>query len=536
MDDVDDTDLTVPPSAGEAEERRYDAVIIGAGIGGLTCGALLAREGLDVLVLERRDRPGGFVTDHARKDFSFQVPSTVGGLGPGGDLTRLMERLDMRLSFKKVDPYQRYIYPDHDVLVPCDPAVYLEVLKESFLPQTANLKKLFEAIQRIASTVDMKEFLKASAGRPTPGKLARTLRHPGIARHVSRRASFQKLLDEHLTDDRLKTILGTACTRLGALPWQVSSLSVVALMKGFYGGAHFPAGGFGAMSEAFANALTEAGGTLLYGQEVLKVNVEEGRVVTVDTEAQPGIRAAAVISDADTRSTFLRLLDPEDLTGAFVEAVETRAPSHSGFTMHLGLAGPVDLREFAGGTVSVRPTYDHSETLEAISSVEDYPDPEKLAFDVTVHSLMDPSLAPEDKACLSIQVPGVPYRFMERWGVGTGGLKGRRYKGVSEKYAEIVVEAVRRAFPGLVEGVQAYDIATPVTYEQATMAYDGCWYDLAPGPRGVFDRPTGPATPVHGLYLTGSKSLLGGGIYAAAMNGVLAANAVLKGKLGSFFG
>ena len=65
----------VTPDFGE----HYDAVIVGAGIGGLTCGALLAKEGANVLIVERHSKPGGYVTAYERKGYSFQVPHLMGG-------------------------------------------------------------------------------------------------------------------------------------------------------------------------------------------------------------------------------------------------------------------------------------------------------------------------------------------------------------------------------------------------------------------------------------------------------------------------
>jgi phytoene dehydrogenase-like protein len=185
--------------------------------------------------------------------------------------------------------------------------------------------------------------------------------------------------------------------------------------------------------------------------------------------------------------------------------------------------------------VFVRPSYDERETLAAVGSTEEFPDAGGIGFSLMVHSMQDPSLAPEGKSCLDVLVPGVPYGFMDRWGVEPGGEKGRRYQHLKENYAEVVVDAVRRAFPGLVDRVQAYDLTTPVTYELYTMATDGCWFDCAQVPGAALSKRPGPETPVGGLYLTGSKSVMGGGIYASVMNGLLAADAVLGGKLDNLF-
>jgi phytoene dehydrogenase-like protein len=132
-------------------------------------------------------------------------------------------------------------------------------------------------------------------------------------------------------------------------------------------------------------------------------------------------------------------------------------------------------------------------------------------------------------------VPAAPYEFKDRWGAEEGGRLGERYRSIKEKYAEVLVEAVSSAFPDLIRNVEAYHVSTPVTYEQLTMAMDGCWYDSACVPGQVGYRRPGPGTPIKGLYLTGSKSVLGGGIRSSIMAGALAADSILKGKLSSLF-
>jgi prolycopene isomerase len=524
-----------PDKVKEADESSYDAVVIGAGVGGLVCGALLAKEGLKVLIIERQERPGGYMTAYNRKGYSFQVPSVVGGFGPDGALTRITDHLGLRLDLKKIEPFQRCLYPDHDIGMPSDPTESLEILKDYFQPQTANLKKYFNTVESIFSELDVGLIRRQTRGRTALRNVGLHLRRPKYATYFWRGLTFQRMLDEHFTDERLKAVVATPSSWLGAPPSEVSALGAMALMKSFAGGAYFPVGGFKAMADALAKAFTDSGGTLVCGSEVIKINTGDGIVTSVDTETRAGIRAATVVCDADTRRTFLRLLGVENFTGGFLERVEGARLSHSGFAVHLGLAKEIEDKSLACGAVCVRPSYNRGDVYEAVAALDKYPEPGGIGFDLTVHSLLDPTLAPEGHSCLQILVPGVPYGFMDRWGVGTGGEKGRRYQQIKERYAEVVVESVRRTFPLLIESVKAYDVSTPITYELYTMASDGCWYDVAPLPKAALTRRLGPDTPIEGLYLAGSKSVLGGGIYGSAVNGALAADMILKGKLEKLF-
>jgi phytoene dehydrogenase-like protein len=247
----------------------------------------------------------------------------------------------------------------------------------------------------------------------------------------------------------------------------------------------------------------------------------------------PGDRVttSVVVSDADTKLTFLDLVEDGNFTAAFLERVRGYHMSASGFAIHLGIGKVIDDPGLSCGCMFVQPSYDHGEMLDEIRVTDRHPDPAKLRWMVAVHSMQDPSLAPEGKTSLEILVPSVPRDFRRSWGVEEGGRLGERYRRNKEGYAEVVIEAVRSTFPDIVENVETYKISTPVTFERYSKASEGCWYDTASIPEQVLNRRPGSAASVRGLVLTGSKSILGGGIYGAVMGGALAADSVLKGKL-----
>lgn len=521
-----DVPIGAEPEVGDG----YDAVIVGAGIGGLACGALLAKEGLKVLVSERRDRPGGYASLFEEKGYLFQVPHLIGGCSPSGGLTRVIDHLGLKVDFKNVDPFHRYIYPDHDISVPCDIEKYKEVLKENFQPQTNNINRFFKAISDLQNTIDLRLVRRAPGASIAIRRIAYPLLYPRLFRWS--RATYQKLLDSFLTDDRLKTAISTPWPLAGAPPWELSAVGMAWMMGAFRGGAYFPIGGYQAISNEFARALVDNGGTLALNHEVGAITVSQGAVAGVVAGEQSEIKTGIVVSDVDTKRTFLRLISPQNLHGSFLEGIKECPMSVSGFVMHLGMNHTIDDPGLACGSIFIQPSYEVDEMLEEVRAIDRYPDPGKIRWFMMVHSLQDPSLAPGGKTCLEIVVPSVPYDFMDHWGVEEGRRSSIRYRHIKDEYAEVVVEAVRKTFPDLLRNVEAYDISTPVTFERITMATDGCWFDTAQAPGLTFMRRLGPTTPVEGLYLTGSKAALGAGIYGSVMNGVLAADSILKGKLG----
>lgn len=518
------------PDFGE----QFDSVIIGAGVGGLVCGALLAKSGMKVLIVERAEKPGGYMSAYDRKGYKFQVPRIIGGCGPGGALMRLMDHLGVRTEFKRVDPFMRFIYPEHDIVVSSDIEAYKDTLKDGFQPQTENINRFFANMARVQRGMEERMMRRPMGAGEMMTRLVYPVIHPRLVSYMLSGATYQKVLDSYFSDDRLKTVVATPWPFLGAPPWELSAISMMGMLKSFNDGAFVPVGGYQVLADDFAKAFTDAGGTFLFGHEVIAVNTEHGHASEVETHPRAKLSTPVVVSDADSKRTFLKLIDRENFTSRFVEKMDEGPVSMTGFVIHLGMAREVD-EEFAGGPIFVQPSYDDHETLEEHGAMDRYPDPEKLRWSLMAHSAVDPSLAPVGKTCLDIVVPAVPYRFMRRWGVESGGVRGEKYAEIKEKYAEGVVESVRRVFPGLIGNVEAYDISTPITYERYTMAIDGCWYDAAPVPSQALGRRPGPRTSLRGLYMTGSKSVLSGGIVQSMLAGLLTADSVLKGRLRHLF-
>jgi all-trans-retinol 13,14-reductase len=431
-----------------------------------------------------------------------------------------------------VEPFHRYVYPDHDITVSSDVEAYKETLKENFQPQTANINHFFDALEGIYKGMDVR-VLRSYLGM---GSVLRRATYPAMfprtTRHLTSGTTFAGLLDSYFTDKRLKAVVATPWTSLGSPPWELSALAMTGLLGGFFDGAYVPVGGFQSLSNALADSFVQNGGTFLPGREVTKIITGQGMVTGVLIHPGERVTTSVTVSDVDTRLTFLDLLDEENFTRAFLDRVQGYRMSASGFAIHLGIGKEIDDRDLACGCVFVQPSYDHTEMLDEVRVTDRHPDPVNLRWMVAVHSMQDPSLAPAGKSCLEILVPSVPHDFKRNWNVGEDGRLGERYRRTKEGYAEVVIEAVRSVFPKIVQNVETYSISTPVTYGRHSMASGGCWYDCAHVPEQSFKRRSGPATGVRGLFLTGSKSVLGGGIHGAVMAGALAADSILKGKLG----
>ena len=114
---------------------KYDVIIIGAGLGGLTAGAKLAREGKKVLLIEQHSKPGGCATTFKRGDFTLEVGlHEMDGPSPRDMKTRIFNELEVtgKIEFIKVPEFYRFISDRYDITIPHDPAEAIRKLKDEF--------------------------------------------------------------------------------------------------------------------------------------------------------------------------------------------------------------------------------------------------------------------------------------------------------------------------------------------------------------------------------------------------------------------
>ena len=113
-------------------DETYDVVVIGAGLGGLSCGAFLAKGGRRVKVWEKEPAPGGYCTSFERQGFRFgSALLFTNGYGPDGIMTRMLAELGMegRIKVSKLEPFCRVILPKGSFTIP---AAYLSKYTKNY--------------------------------------------------------------------------------------------------------------------------------------------------------------------------------------------------------------------------------------------------------------------------------------------------------------------------------------------------------------------------------------------------------------------
>ncbi|MBS0364731.1 MAG: NAD(P)/FAD-dependent oxidoreductase [Proteobacteria bacterium] len=493
-------------------------MVVGAGHNGLVCATLLARAGRRVLVLEAAPQVGGAaVTREFAPGFRVSagahlLPAMSAPLGR----ELALHRHGLELAAASVPTVA--LAQDGQCL-PLDDDAALAARSPADVAALAAWRALqrrfAQALHPLLTGIPPRLGTQDRADRARLLTLGWKLRRLGRddLRELLRVGGMcvHDLLEERFELPLLKGALALDAvlgTNLGPRsPGTVASLLYRAAVAPGAGGAMLPAGGLGSFAQALARAARAAGAQLRTAAPVARVQVREDRVTGVVLEGGEEIEAPTVISNADPRTTFLRLLGAEHLDAGFVRRVSQIRSRGMTAKLHLAVDGvppfselpPQALRGrllFAPDSDYIERAYNHSKYRECS---------EQPVLEITVPSASDPTLAPAGKSVLSIVVQYAPHEVQ-------GGWQGQR-----QAFTQRILATLERCAPGLSPRVQAAQLLVPQDLEREFGNQGGHWHhaELALD-QFMMMRPVPGAAqyraPVDGLYLCGAGSHPGGGL------------------------
>ncbi len=518
-----------------AQDERFDAVVIGSGLGGLSCAAFLCALGRRALVLERHYVAGGnsqaFRREIRGKSYEFDVGvHYIGECGPDGAITRMLGALGMaeRVIFRPLDPdgYSTLVFPGLRFRVPASWERYRSRLLEHFPAEAEPLGAVVDTMRQVGE--EGRGFQRGEFGVEALAERAPTFLQWGLR-------PITELFAEHGLSQEASAVLLGEQGDYAVRPSRTPTALAAGLTHHYMAGAFYPEGGGQAMAARLVEAIRAFGGEVRTRAPVERVRVEKGRVVGVELERGGFVEAPIVVSNADLKRTVQELVGEEHFPAALVEKVRSFRMTVPLFAVYAGL--DVDLRKGALPNTNwwVWGSYDIEGIYERIEQGE-LPD-EKPAY-ITVTSLRDPRsrhIAPEGYTNLQVMTM-VPAHY-DLWHVEEGPAAGGRYHRDPEyrrrksALMDELLATAEEVIPELREHVHWKEAATPVTQERFTHSTGGTSYGIEFATDQMGPMRIGPEAGLPGLFLCGASTPSGHGIANVMLSGLRAAEAALETPL-----
>ena len=504
-------------------ENEYDAIIIGSGLGGLSCAAAFARQGFKPLVIEQHSKVGGYATTFMRPGgFVFDVSlhsTTVGERNGIHNLIPGFPEIE-EVEFEPHPNLYRLILPDYDIRVPQkNITAYINKLIELFPEEKTGIEGIFEDMKGI--TNDIGKY-SASGGKVDMSTFANDF--PYLVKGFNR--TWGNLVDARITNPKLKAIVSSLWGYYGLPPSKLSPYYYAMPTYSYlHSGGYYPRGRSQKISDAFEKFIEEHNGKVMISSRVEKILTKENKAYGVVTEDGKEYTAKVVISNANTFDTFNKMLDDKSVLKDYLTRMETLSVSLSCFQVFLGLNK--DLVKETGITdteIFYNTGYDADADYESMKKAE----VENGGYGMMLYDNVYKGYSPERKNTLNIlALQG--FDHWEKYKVDYFKGNKEEYNKEKERMADILIDKVEKTvLPGLRNAIEVKEIGTPLTNIRYTSNYRGAIYGFDQTLDNSGNTRLGHSTPVKNLYLSGAWTKPGHGYGGVIYSGLECFGEIMK--------
>lgn len=477
----------------------YDVIIIGGGLGGLTAGAKLAKEGKSVLLLEQHDRPGGCATTFKRKDFTMEVGlHEMDGLHPGDGKHKIFDELGVYdgVEFLPLPEFYRFLNNRMDLVMPHSKEEAIEVLNKNFPDQSEGIEQYFERLMN-AKRINVLERDK-----------------PDI--------SVGDYLDTLFSNEDIKLFL---LGNLGYFHDDPYSISLryfsIAESAYFQGRANYIKGGSQKLSDRLVEIIREHGGKVLLNHQVNEIRTDGELVTGVSFKNNlPGqhkvIHAEAKVYIANAALANIAAMMDEDHGNLLNEQIQSHNIGASLLTVYYGFSRP--LKDIGHKYYS---TFIFDESVKTLKDIlaNNRDDFSSRSFTFVDYSQVDSALAPPGKSVGSV----CAIDYTADW----ENLSREAYKNKKKVVAEKITSRLEKIIPGFRDVVEYVEVGTSITVQRYTLNPKGAVYGFAQNPGRT---PIKNIDGINNMHIASAWGKFGGGFSGAIFSGYMTAMDLLRRK------
>eukprot|EP00979_Chaetoceros_neogracilis_P004687 scaffold814_cov248-Chaetoceros_neogracile.AAC.7 len=512
-------------------DESYDVVIVGSGIGGLSCAAMCALYGYSVAIFESHYAPGGCAHGYSVKSksgngfYHFDTgPSFFSGLNPdiapklSNPLRTILDAIDEQLV---CIPYETFglKFPEGDFTHTAGfgrkGGVLDQVSGAGAVREWDNMMTKIEPLATAVDAMPTAALRGDIAVALTAGQFLPNFAKTNPLENLKLTKPFSAVLDgANVKDKFARNWLDLLCFCLSGLPADGTITAEMAMMMGeFYEPNAImdcPKGGAKSIVDALVRGIEKRGGKIFLNQHVDNIDIANGRAqgITLKKKGKVVTAKKAVVSNLSVWDLFESgIVDNSAFPNDFVQE-RKETPVGKSF-MHLHLAFKATPQELT----KLEAHYMFMDDWERDIDAEDN------AVLVSIPSVHDDTLAPDNEAVLHAYTPAT--EDYEKW--ANLDCKSDEYKALKEERSQYLWQVLEKIIPDIRSRATHIQVGTPLTHKRFLRRHKGSYGPAIKAGEGSFPFP---GTPIKGLLMTGDSMFPGIGVPAVAGSGLVTANSI----------
>ena len=495
-------------------DEKYDVIIVGSGLGGLECGVMLSKEGYKVCVLEQASVFGGCLQTFQRGGHQIDTGiHYVGSMGEGQIMRQYLKYFGIfdDLDIIKLDS-------DFDVITLGDKGEFrhrggyenfIEELSSHFPDQRVGLERYCSVLKSIGQTINIDVHKGGAFSTSNIDYLS---------------VSAVKFIEECISDPLLQGILSGANLLCGSTCESANLYHHAMISHSNIEGAYRFVGGTQSIADLMADKIRENGGTLLNRAKVVRFEMDQSVVKSVELEDGRRLYADKFISNLHPMTTFEMVEQTPRIKKAYRTRLSLLPNTYGIFSVYLGM------RQGSSPYINKNLYYYKSDDVWDIMVSRD---------DMQIKSiLMSSQLSRTDanySDVVTLMTP-VGADLFAPFTDSKFGARGNEYKELKEEVTQNIIDYTSKSHPHLMESVESIYSSTPLTYQHYTATPQGSAYGLLKGYRNSLATLIPSRTKIENLFLTGQNlnvhGVLGVTLTAATTCGELLGTEYLSKKIG----
>lgn len=495
---------------------RYDVIVVGAGLGGLTAASLLANRGLSVLMVEQQNKPGGACSSFKREDHVFDVGAAMlYGFGEKGfrPFRFLLNELEESIDVVAHKTLARMTFEGHEIIFWPEIDRFLDELNELFPGEKENLRAFYSDLYKMYENIVIKNEVISPPSEFSPRQGLRRLISDPLAILKMQKllsTSTKDLLKKYFTNPDVFDFFDKLCSAYSYTTAEETPGVMAATMfiDNHIGGVYYPAGGAQMLPNVIEKAFERNGGQALYRQRVDEILIKNNKAYGVRLQDGTEIRAERVIANATVWNIYGNLVRPQHISPKRMEWVKSLIPTFPSMTLYMVI-------DRQGLPEDIFPWEIYIENRKVIDSSD---------LTLYINSLVDETVCPPDHLVVMAIAPN-----MQKWPHSTDpAYRSDEYENLKKREAERMLDQIDMHIPNFRQHIRQLIIGSPTTLERFLLKNGGA----VGGPKNQIGQEM--LNRLHArsewknLYFCGDSTVMATGAPATVVSGVGAANVILR--------